>query len=135
MTFSRRLRVYIFGFLIGCALVALFFKGRLSSFTSWLPGNRVLELLRLSEAEYTPEALCQLECFGLDTADVSRIITDGRVKFSLSSTRVEPKKYVVDEEIDEQNVRVIFTSADSVATLISVDLPEELTDCPCGKDE
>lgn len=134
MKFNKRLRLYIFGVIIGCALVALFFKGRLSTFTSWLPGNRVLELLRKSEAEYTPQALCQLECLGLDTADVRTVKNQGNVRFKLSEVREDPKTYVVDKTLDAHKVRMTFTAADSVATLIAVNRPEELVDCPCSRE-
>lgn len=133
MKFLRRLRYYLFGFLIGCGFVVFFFQGRLSVLTSWLPGNRVLELLTLSEAHYSSEALCRLECFHLDTADVSLAKSEGDVRFKLSTTDTIPKLYVVDSESDERKVRMTFATADSIATLVDVSLPEEVVNCPCGE--
>ncbi len=132
MNFKQRLKRYLIGMILGMALVAFFFKGRLSQLTSWLPGNRVRELLIESETRYTPEALCQLTCYQLDTADVSTMKATGDVVFKLSDTHSEPKHYVLDGNLHTRKVRMTFATADSVANLISVTLPETVVLCGCG---
>lgn len=132
MNFGRRLRLYIFGVLMGSVLVMFFFNDRLHILTDWLPGNRVLTLLQASEPLFTEQALCQLECFDLDTADVRIAKQDGNVRFKLSETRLEPKNYVVDSNLEAGKVRMTFSISDSLATLISVSLPEEAVLCDCN---
>lgn len=131
MKFGRRLRLYIFGVLMGSALVFFFFNDRLHILTDWLPGNRVLTVLQKSEPLITDQALCQLDCFDLDTADVRAAKHNGNVRFKLSETRIEPKKYVVDSSLKQGKVRMTFSIADSLATLINVTLPEKAVLCEC----
>ncbi|NEN24083.1 hypothetical protein G3O08_11285 [Cryomorpha ignava] len=131
MKFGRRLRLYIFGVLMGSVLVLFFFNDRLHILTDWLPGNRVLTVLQNSEPLITDKALCQLACFDLDTADVRLAKQKGDVRFKLSETHDEPKKYVVDSNLDPGKVRMTFSIADSLATLINVALPEKAVICEC----
>ena len=117
---------------MGTVLVVFFFNDRLHILTDWLPGNRVLALLQASEPLFTEQSLCQLACFDLDTADVRIAKHDGNVRFKLSETRVEPKNYVVDSNLEAGKVRMTFSISDSLATLISVSLPEEAVLCDCN---
>ena len=131
MKFGRRLRLYIFGVLMGCGLVFVFFNGRLNILTDWLPGNRVLTLLQNSEPLFTDHSLCQLQCFNLDTAAVRIAKYEGDVRFKLSETHEEPKQYVVDSELNSDKVRMTFSVNDSLATLVNVELPERAVLCDC----
>jgi hypothetical protein len=119
------------GFLLGLMLVVFFFNDRLSVLTSWLPNNRVLLRLQQTDAEYTPEALCELECFDLDTASVSRLKADGNVQFGNSKTQQEPKIYIVESELDERTVLMTFEARDSTSILTKVVLPGEALYCDC----
>ncbi len=131
MTFLRRLRTFAIGLILGILLVIFFFNDRLHILTDWLPGNRVLLRLQLTEAAYTPVAMCQLHCLGLDTADVSLVKREGDVRFKYSDTRTEPKRYRVDHRFGERLVRMTF-DADSVSsTLTEVDLPNAELRCTC----
>lgn len=131
MKFGRRLRLYIFGVLMGSALVVFFFNDRLHILTDWLPGNRVLSLLQASPPLITDRALCQLACFDLDTADVRVAKENGDVRFKLSETHIEPKKYVIDSNLKPGKLRLTFSIADSLATLINVAMPEKAVLCEC----
>ena len=131
MKFGRRLRLYVFGVLLGCLVAYGFFHGRLSILTDWLPGNRVLKLLQKSEPLFTERALCQLACFNLDTSAVRIAKVEGDVRFKLSETHIEPKQYVVDADLKPEKVRMTFSISDSLATLINVDLPEKVVFCEC----
>lgn len=116
---------------MGSVLVLFFFNDRLHILTDWLPGNRVLSLLQASDPLFTEQALCQLACFDLDTADVRIAKQEGNVRFKLSETHIEPKNYVLDSNLEPGKVRMTFSIADSLATLISVTLPEKAVLCDC----
>ena len=131
MTFGRRLRLFIFGVLMGSVFVFFVFNERLHILTDWLPGNRVLAVLQKSEPLFTEKALCQLACFNLDTADVRIVKTNGNVRFKFSETHVEPKQYVVDSKLNNEKVRMTFSISDSLATLVNVALPEKVVVCNC----
>lgn len=131
MNFGRRLRFYILGVLLGCLLVFGIFNQRLNILTDWLPGNRVLGLIQNSEALYTEEARCQLACFDLDSTDVENVKSFGSVRFKMSETHGDPKKYVVDLKSGAQKMRMTFSISDSLATLIKVEMPEKVVICDC----
>jgi hypothetical protein len=119
------------GFGLGCVLVFFMFNDRLTVLTAWLPNNRVLLRFQLTEAAYTDKALCQLECFDLDTADVSFMKREGDVLFRESETHVEPKVYRVEARINDRLVRMSFLADDSVSTLAEVEVPLVKVFCPC----
>lgn len=131
MTFFRRLRTFMIGVFMGLLLVVFFFNDRLNVLTDWLPGNRVLLRLQLTEAAYTPVALCQLGCLDLDTADVSLVKREGDVRFKYSDTRTEPKRYRVDHRFGDHLVRMTFDADDLSSTLTEVALPNASMDCTC----
>ena len=116
---------------MGSVLVFFFFNERLHILTDWLPGNRVLKELQMSEPLFAEKALCQLACFKLDTADVRTAKINGNVRFKLSETRVDPKQYVVDSNLNNEKVRMTFSISDSLATLVNVALPERVVVCNC----
>ncbi len=131
MGFFRRLRTYMIGFLLGVLLVMLFFRERVSLLTAWMPNERVLLRLQLTDAQIAPQALCQLNCLQLDTAEVRRTRESGKVKFAESDTRSEPKVYRLDRRIGEHLVRMSFAADDSSNTLIDVQRPHSPVDCSC----
>jgi len=131
MGFAKRFRTYMIGFFLGCVMVFFMFNDRLSMLTAWMPNNRVLLRLQLTEVLYTDEALCQLRCFDLDTADVSVVRHTGDVRFNLSETRVEPKIYVVDTRLHDRLVRMSFTASDTTSILSLVEVPLSQKGCDC----
>lgn len=131
MTFFRRLRLYLFGALLGILLVIFFFGDRLRLLTSWLPNNQVLLRLQMTETLYEPHALCKLECLDLDTADVSSLQKEGDVLFDESDTHSDPIIYIVDSRIHDKLVRMTFVARDSTSTLREVEMPYEQISCDC----
>lgn len=131
MKFGKRLRLYLFGFGIGILFVVVVFNQRLSLLTSWMPENRIQYRLLQTNAEYTPKALCQLNCLGLDTSDVRLVKTNGKVRYRLSETRQEPKIYVFDSKLSEGEFRLTFEANDSSSILINTEQIDLLKTCPC----
>ncbi|MCA1762260.1 MAG: hypothetical protein ABR574_05735 [Cryomorphaceae bacterium] len=132
MKFAKRLRLYLTGVLIGLVFVVFFFNDRISVLTDWMPNKRVLVRLQQTEARYTDNATCLLECFSLDTADVRTIKKSGDVKFRLSDTHSEPLVYVVDGEIKGESYRLTFDATDSTSVLTRVARVNSVADCPCS---
>lgn len=131
MKFSKRLRLYLTGFFLGGVLVVFFFQERLSVLTSWLPNNRVLFRLETTLVETTDLAICQLNCYDLDTAMVNYAFEEGDVQFGMSETRADPKVYIVDTRYEDRLVRLFFETADSSAILSRVEVPFESVSCDC----
>jgi len=131
MKFTRRLRLYLTGFLLGSLLVVFFFNDRLSVLTSWLPNNRVLFRIENTMSGTTDLAKCQMICLQVDTALVSYAFEEGDVQFGMSETHEEPKIYIIDTRYEDRLVRLSFETADSSAVLSRVELPFEQVSCDC----
>ncbi|MEM9053643.1 MAG: hypothetical protein AAGC47_16430 [Bacteroidota bacterium] len=131
MKFTRRLRLYLTGFLFGIILVIFFFGERVSVLTAWLPNNRVLQSLEDTYQGESDLAQCQINCFELDTAAISFSFDEGDVQFGMSETRSVPKMYVVDTRYEDRLIRLSFETADSLSTLVNVELPADGRACNC----
>jgi len=132
MKFSRRLRLYLTGFLMGIILVFFFFGERVNVLTSWLPNNRVLQSISDNYKGENPLATCQMECFGVDTAAIAYSMVEGDVEFGESETQSNPKLYIVEARYEDRLIRLEFELTDSSAHLSEVTLPfEKSTGCDC----
>ena len=66
-------------------------------FTFWLPEQRVL--IEISDSTiYSAKAECELECSSIDKKSIEKVLKDGDVAFSKSSTKDKPKIYYVEGE-------------------------------------
>src|SRR6056297_1787756 len=102
MKFTRRLRLYLTGFLLGSILVVFFFRERLSVLTSWLPNNRVLFRIENTMSGTTERAKCQMNCFQVDSAMINYAFEEGDVQFGMSETHAEPKVYIIDTRYEDR---------------------------------
>ena len=131
MKFTRRLRLYLTGFLLGIILVILFFGERVKVLTACLPNNRVLESIAETYQGESEKAQCQMTCFEVDTAAINFSFGEGDVQFGMSETRSKPRIYVVDARYEDRLIRLSFENADSLSTLINIELPADSRSCDC----
>ena len=96
MSFGRRLRLFIFGILLGSLVVwGFLFRGR--TFPAWTPEGRVLESLQEHPVKISTEARCLLDCNKISDQDILKLIADGDVLFSQSDIHgKEIPEYVVE---------------------------------------
>ena len=106
MTFFQRFKRFLFGVAIGVVLTGVFFKDRLSVFTSWLPANVVKNNIKDSKVILSDKADCQFVAFGLTDDDVDELLEEGKVDFSESQVKNKPYSYVIYSE-DRQYTYVI----------------------------
>lgn len=133
MTFSRRLTLYLFGFLIGLALVFAFFGDRLNIFSDWFPNNRVLLILRDDEIEISPHAQCQMDCLGLHQTAIDLALENGDVDFSASDPQADPRVYAVDISPDDgREYRFVFEAEETISTIVEATLLNEKSTCDCN---
>lgn len=132
MSFSRRLTLYLFGFLIGLAVVFVFFGDRLNFFTDWFPNNRVLAVLREDQIEFSAKANCQMECLGLDREIMEQLLDHGEVDFKASNPQAEPRFYVIDiENTDDRLYRFSFETFETTSEVIQVEPVDFEMSCEC----
>ncbi|UKN01800.1 hypothetical protein K6119_18930 [Paracrocinitomix mangrovi] len=92
--FKTRLKYYLIGFGLGLVLMFFFFGNRACS---WLPENRVKNMLAEKEIVVGDSVLAIMDCQGVNNEDVYRFLNDdGDVKFGKSDTKVEPKEYHIE---------------------------------------
>lgn len=128
--FAKRLFLYFIGFFFGCVLVYfMFFKGKDRGF---FPSAIVIDTLKSRELLIEEKAGCRLACYRISEDNLKDLMEDGDVKFSESSPREEPKKYVVEIESPEgDEVKLLFELTGSNAKIISVTPPPGKPGCTC----
>lgn len=130
----HRIRLYLFGFMIGCVLV-YFILLRGKNRTSWLPASRVKEQLIKGNLVFTDHAKCRMICRGISEKEVREILQNGNVNFSESHTHDKPcPSYAVEGTTSsKRNERIIVASCDTitttVVTAIDLDLKKDTCDC------
>lgn len=129
-----RIRLYLFGFLVGCVMVYfVLFKGRNRGY--WLPENRVKEQLMKGNLVFTEHAKCRMTCRGISEEEVKEILKNGSVNFSESHPHDTPcPSYALEGTMaDKQNVRIVFSSCDTTTTKVvtTIDLGSKQDTCNC----
>jgi hypothetical protein len=96
MNFTRRITIFIFGVLLGSAMVwGMFFRNR--TFPAWTPKGRILEALREHAIKISPNARCLLACNSIPNEDVVNLLSNAEVLLSESSIRgMEIPEYVLE---------------------------------------
>ncbi|MBI4931565.1 MAG: DUF4258 domain-containing protein [Bacteroidetes bacterium] len=141
MTTPKRIRLYIYGFLIGCVMVYfILLRGRNRSY--WFPENRVREQLMKGNLVFTEHAQCRMKCRAISEEEVREILKNGNVNFSeshphpeTSSGQARCPSYAIDgTTADKQNVRIVFASCDTLTTKVvtAIDLGLEKDTCRCN---
>ena len=134
MKTGQRIRLYVYGFLIGCALVYfILFRGR--NRTYWLPENRVKEQLRKGNLIYSEHAQCRMKCRHISEEEVKEILKNGNVNFSESHPHDSPcPSYALEGTTSaKRNERIIFSSCDTLTTKVVtvIDLDSKKDSCEC----
>lgn len=115
MTFSKRLRFYLIGFVLGVFVSIFFFRGR---GCAWLPENRVLQRLSQSYILADDSMRCVLKCNHIDSINIKNLFKTGNVLFNESRPNDMPKMYVIKGKINNlKEFKISFLLADSLATI------------------
>lgn len=133
--FFRRLRFYVFGFLLGCVLV-YFVLLRGKDRTGWLPERRVIEKID-STLSLTSPMKCLMDCDSISTADLHAIIKGSDVDFGESITQKKPfRMYVLKGKLRTgEEIKMNFDVCDSASILTKISIPafeNKSRTCPCN---
>ncbi len=114
MSFLKRLGFYLTGLAIGLIFLAFILNRKKAQFC-YLPNCRVLKELRSKPLAYSDLLTRQLAQKQLDSSVVYSFFTDGDIDFGASDTKAKPcKTYVIENEIDEQEVLLTLENCDSL---------------------
>jgi len=127
----RRVRLYMFGVIIGLIGVYFFFGNR--DFKMLTPGMLKLDQLAGQTFRYSDTAKCQMKCQGLDTGDVKSAMLVGKVnsKKSQDFNQHHPLFNFNGKTLKGDTLNVICMQFDSITRVIYVrDLAKKDT-CRC----
>ncbi len=114
---KRRFTLYGFGFFIGILLVIFFLGGKNTS-CNWLPNDRMLQIIRSKQINYSTEATQVLNTKKVDSADIAQILIRGEIDFSKSNVKNNPcRKYLINGNDEQKNIALTVLICDSIATI------------------
>jgi hypothetical protein len=126
----RRLRFYGFGFLLGCLLVSILFKGK----SCQMPGSVKLEELSYQKLELTQHGECRMKCRSITEAEIKEVLKTGKINYDKSNVRDTPcGTYAVEGKTSEgQEVRIVIADCDTISRVVTaIDLKMEKDSCEC----
>lgn len=114
--FLRRLKFYAVGLGIGTIFTFMIFGNR---GCSWLPDNRVKNMIAEKEILVGDSVLALMDCQNIDNTLVYALLEDGGdVDYSKSLTDVEPKEYHIEGEVESELYFVRFALKDSTVEIL-----------------
>ncbi|MEN8799344.1 MAG: DUF4258 domain-containing protein [Flavobacteriaceae bacterium] len=121
MSFLKRLGFYLTGLAIGLIFLAFILNRKKAQFC-YLPNCRVLKELRSKPLSYSETFSQKLSERDLDSTTVYGFLTDGDIDFGASETKTKPcKTYVIENEIEEQEVLLTIRSCDSLVVATNLE--------------
>ena len=95
MPFFNRLLFFFCGIFLGVVILLLSLKNREAPISfNYFPNSRVKSFLVKNDILISKKALCQMNCFQLDTTLLDQYITNSKVDFQKSQIRgYNPKLY------------------------------------------
>ena len=133
MSFGRRIRLFIFGTLLGSLVVwGFLFRGR--SFPAWTPEGRVLEALQGNPIKISANARCLLDCNHITDEEILAVLADGDVLFSQSDIRGKdiPEDVIEGKGLNAKTYKLKFRSEYLSTYLITViPTPDASATCNC----
>ena len=133
MKFSRRIKLFLFGVIMGTLIVYIsLIRGRDRDLLAWLPEERILQKLRDNDLIYTQQANCSMECANISKEEVQQILINGEVIFNKSQVKENPcPVYALEGEANERPLSILFASCEKETKVLNViDLNNKST-CDC----
>jgi hypothetical protein len=124
--FFRRLKFYIFGFLIGALAVNILFKGKACR----MPATIKLEELNAQRIEYSERALCKMKCVNMNDNEIKELLKKGSINYNESDTHASPCPTYSIEEVNsnKQKIRIVIADCDTISKIMNI------TNLTTGKD-
>ncbi|MBI3133237.1 MAG: hypothetical protein HYZ14_01045 [Bacteroidetes bacterium] len=124
--FKQRIKYYLVGFVIGLLIMFMIFGNR---GCSWLPGNRVKNMIAEKEILIGDSLSEVMNCAGVTNTDIYALLNEGGdVNFSQSITNTYPKKYLFEGSKNDKPLSITYALYDSLAEVINFNF-EGQTNC------
>jgi hypothetical protein len=116
----KRIGYYLIGVSIGAVAVSYIWKNKNASFDYGMDA-RTLKTIRIKERFFTDEALQTLQSNQLDTALISKLLTNADVDFKKGKPRQKPcAEYFITGKEPLQHISLYVSRCDSTATIEKV---------------
>jgi hypothetical protein len=116
----KRIGYYLIGVSIGAVAVSYIWKNKNASFDYGMDA-RTLKTIRIKERFFTDEALQTLQSNQLDTALISKLLTNADVDFKKGKPRQKPcAEYFITGKKPLQHISLYVSRCDSTATIEKV---------------
>jgi hypothetical protein len=126
---ARRIRVYLFGFIIGIILVIFLYGDKYDIIVGWMPEKRVLKRLKLTEKVISDSMQCVLDCNNFNENDWKLLYANGDVNFAEARKKPYPI-YSVNITTDNDIYNLKFLAKDTLSVLIGFN-SQINHDCNC----
>jgi hypothetical protein len=114
---AHRIKIYLFGFIIGIILVIFLYGDKYDIIVGWTPEKRVLKRLKLTEKIISDSMQCILDCNNFKDEDWKLLYKIGDVSFAEARKKPFPI-YSVDVKTDSNIFHLRFLAKDSLSVLI-----------------
>ncbi|KAA1243465.1 hypothetical protein F0000_20935 [Aquimarina sp. RZ0] len=122
MKLAHRFGFYFFGFIIGLFLLLFFLGGKKAS-CDYTPNARVLKNIRIKKRIFSELALASMRQLTIDTADISRILTEGAVNFEKSNTNLDScNTYFIEGIAKEHTIGMLIANCDTIAKINALEI-------------
>ncbi len=119
---KKRFALYGFGFTIGIILVFFFLGGKKAS-CNWLPNDRMLQIIRSKQIQYSNEVQEQIKTAVIDSLAINTILVDGSIDFSKSQVKNDPCRiYLINGSKQQENIALTVQVCDSIAIIEKADV-------------
>lgn len=129
MDFSRRLRLFLIGVVLGS--VAMYFWVLKDKNVYKMPKDVIKEKLTHFPLQLSTKALCQMKCAGLDTQKLRPLWKEADIDFSLSKVNEKPCPiYFITLNTKELGTKTLHCSVcDDFAVLQEIVQSKDTCDC------
>lgn len=127
MDFKRRVKLYVFGFLMGLLILMIILKGKKCSSVQEIK----VEQLSSQTIMLSDKAACQLKCLNLNIDSLRRILpAKFHVNYDRSEVHAIPfgKFFIESNKPNEYPFTVVITDSDTISKIQQFDMK---TTCPC----
>ena len=131
MTFWKRLRTYLVGVGLGLLIVYVFFKDR--DLSGWTPQGRVLTAIDSSNFSISERAMCQMNCYRLQTEEWRLIHNEASVNFSESNVKKKPcPVYHLSSVYKAEEFKLIWEVCEDAEEVELLSIVKKGEKCDCG---
>jgi hypothetical protein len=127
----RRIRLYLFGFIIGLIAVYFIFGNR--NLKELTPGMLKMDQLAGQNIHYTDTALCQMKCQNINEGEVKDAMTDAKIdsKKSKDFNQHHPMYNFTGSTRNGRKLNIICVEIDSVTKVTMVKDMVKSDTCHC----